>query len=228
MSNEAGSSLATHNTPHTERAINVLDLPQPTAKDRVEFLSDGIFAVAMTLLVLDLKVPDLPHDASSIALFSALLQLWPKFGAFVISFLFLARNWYIHRLVFHSVAKVDYRLSYLNIILLMINCVLPFTTALVSEYPRARVAAAVYVGNMILTPIVIYFMLFEARKGGLLKADLSPQFLTWFRRRHAFIIAVYLVAFPIAYVSAEISVLWIFCYQLFTALPPFFRERQIK
>jgi len=228
MTSEADSSLATHKAPDTARAINVLDLPQPTAKDRVEFLSDGIFAVAMTLLVLDLKVPDLPHDASSAALFNALLQLWPKFGAFVISFLFLARNWYIHRLIFHSVAKVDYRFSYLNIILLMINCVLPFTTALVSEYPHARVAAAAYIGNMILTPVVIYSMLFEARKGGLLKEDLSPQFMSWFRKRHAFIIGVYLVAFPIAYVSAEISVFWIFCYQLFTALPPFFRQRQIN
>jgi uncharacterized membrane protein len=210
------------------QTIKVLDLPQPAAKDRVEFLSDGIFAVAMTLLVLDLKVPDLPHDASSLALLNALLKLWPKFGAFIISFLFLARNWYIHRLILHSVSKVDYRFSYLNILLLMINCVLPFTTALVSEYPHAGVAAAAYIGNMLLTPVVIYGMLMEAQKGGLLKADLSPQFISWFRKRHGVIVAVYLAAFPIIYFSPELSVFWVLCYQLFTALPPFFRQRQVE
>lgn len=172
-------------------------------------LSDGIFAVAMTLLVLDLRVPVLPPDVTSAALFNALLQLWPKFGALLSASFFLVQNWYIHRRVFHSISKVNYRVSYLNIILLMINCVLPFTTSLVSEHPTVRIAAAVYISNMIMTPLAIYSMLLEARKGGWLKADLSPDFMKWFRKRHAFIVGAYLVAFPIAYVSAEVSVFWI-------------------
>lgn len=191
-------------------------------------LSDGIFAVAMTILVLDLKVPSLPSGATSADLLPALLQLWPKFGAFIISFLFLARNWHIHRLVFHAINKVDYRFSYLNFVLLMINCLLPFTTSLVSEYPHSGVAAAAYIGNMILTPFVIFAMLHEANKGRLLKKDLTPEFVSWFRKRHALIVSVYALAFPIAYFSAELSILWILCYQLFTALPPFFRQRQVN
>jgi uncharacterized membrane protein len=220
-------SRARESEAETQTGISVFDLPQPTSKERLEFLSDGIFAVAMTILVLDLKVPSLPHGATSIDLLGPFLELWPKVGAFIISFLFLARNWYIHRLVFHSIGKVDYRFSYLNILLLMINCFLPFTTSLVSEYPHASIAAAAYIGNMILTPFVIFAMLHHAIAFGLVKRDINPEVLRWFRKRHMMIIGVYLVAFPVAYFSAEFSVFWIFCYQLFTALPPFFRQRPL-
>lgn len=215
-------------TSETQSGIGVFDLPQPASKERLEFLSDGIFAVAMTILVLDLKVPSLPHGATSIDLLGPFMELWPKVGAFIISFLFLARNWYIHRLLFHSIERVDYRFSYLNILLLMINCFLPFTTSLASEYPHVSIAAAAYIGNMILTPFVIFAMLHHAIAFGLMKRDIDPEILKWFRKRHMLIIAIYTIAFPIAYFSAEGSVFWIFCYQLFTALPPFFRRRPLN
>ena len=93
--------------PQPTPKISIFKLLEAPAKSRLETLSDGIFAVAMTLLVLDIKVPALPHTATSMELFAALVPLWPKVGAFIISFFFLAKTWDVHRLVVHSLERVD-------------------------------------------------------------------------------------------------------------------------
>jgi TMEM175 potassium channel family protein len=100
-------------------------------KSRLENLSDGIFAVAMTLLVLDIKLPpNLPLELTSAQLFAAVFDLWPKIGAFIVSFFFLAKTWDVQRLVVHSLERVDYTFSIENLLLLLFACGLPFLTSI--------------------------------------------------------------------------------------------------
>lgn len=205
--------------------ISFFKLLEAPSKARLETLSDAIFAVAMTILVLDLKVPPLPSDATSHHLWIALVTLWPKIGAFIISFLFLAKTWDVHRLIFHAVIRVNYSFSILNLMLLMACCLLPFSTSLIAEHSHLTIAAWVYIANMISLPILNYLLWgYATRSRRLTHSGISPAVIDWFNSNHRVVIAVYSVAFPIAYFSSALSVLWIFTFQIVMHLLPFFSE----
>lgn len=119
------------------------------SKHRVEGLTDGIFAVAMTLLVIELKVPD-PHTiGTQEELANALVRLSPKALSWVISFLVLATFWISHHRLFHYVRQVDTGLLWRNIWQLMFVSLMPFSAALLGEYPRTDIAQVAYNGNMV-------------------------------------------------------------------------------
>ncbi len=205
--------------------ISIFKLLEAPSKARLETLSDGIFAVAMTLLVLDIKVPHLPSHTTSAQLFAALFELWPKVGAFIISFFFLAKTWDVHRLILHSLERVDYTFSVANVLLLLFACGLPFSTSLVAEFPHTGIAAGIYLGNMIALPSLNYLMWHHATRGcRLVSKDINPAVVEWFSKNHRLVIAVYSVGFPIAYFNSELSVLWILIFQIVMHVLPFFSK----
>ena len=114
---------------------------------RTEAFSDGVLAIAITLLVLDLRVPVSETLQGSLA--QALADKWPAYAAYVTSFLIIGIIWVNHHGVFELVGRVDRMTLFLNLLLLMAVAAIPFTTALMSEYlrvggPDARTAALVY------------------------------------------------------------------------------------
>jgi len=115
--------------------------------NRTEAFSDGVLAIAITLLVLDLHVPARAGLEGSLA--HNLALDWPAYAAYVTSFLVIGIIWVNHHGVFELVARVDRVTLFLNLMLLMTVVAIPFTTALLSEYlldggPDARTAALVY------------------------------------------------------------------------------------
>ena len=117
-------------------------------KTRLEAFSDGVFAIAITLLVLELAVP---RDAPDLA--KALGDRWPSFAAYVVSFAVIGIMWVNHHAILHNVARVDRPLLFINLLLLMFIAVVPFPTALLAEYLveggwNSKVAAAIYSGNL--------------------------------------------------------------------------------
>jgi uncharacterized membrane protein len=120
-----------------------------TETGRIEAFSDGVFAIAVTLLVLDLKVP---HELDGRTLGSALRAQWPTYLAFVTSFATILIMWINHHRIFTLVGRSDDRLLFYNGLLLLGVTIVPFPTALVAEYVRRdgqRTAAAVYNGTFI-------------------------------------------------------------------------------
>jgi len=114
---------------------------------RTEAFSDGVLAIAITLLVLDLRVP--VSDALHESLARTLAHDWPAYAAYVTSFLIIGIIWVNHHGVFELVGRVDRVTLFLNLLLLMAVVAIPFTTALMSEYLRvggadARTAALIY------------------------------------------------------------------------------------
>src|SRR5258707_7291898 len=98
---------------------------------RVEAFSDGVFAIAITLLVLDLKVPrDVPADH----LAAELLRSWPSYGAFLVSFATIGIMWLNHHRLFTLIHRVDHALLVLNGLLLLTVTVVPFPTSLLAAY----------------------------------------------------------------------------------------------
>jgi uncharacterized membrane protein len=123
--------------------------PDPSKSDtgRVEAFSDGVLAVAITLLVLDLKVPHVGEGS----LWEALLKQWPAYAAYLTSFLIIGVMWVNHHAIFRQIRLVDRSLMLLNLLLLMSIVAIPFGASLVSEYltesgHNGNIAMATYSG----------------------------------------------------------------------------------
>jgi uncharacterized membrane protein len=102
-------------------------------KGRVEAFSDGVFAVAITLLVLDLHLP--ASGSGSVA--HQLLHQWPEYFAYVVSFMVIGIIWVNHHVLFGKLARVDRSLLFLNLLMLLFVALIPFPTSVVSSHLRA-------------------------------------------------------------------------------------------
>jgi uncharacterized membrane protein len=138
-------------TPHAHAASS----HEPSlGKQRIEALTDGIFAVAMTLLVIELKLPEPGAIKAQAQLIEAVVHLLPKFIAWVISFFVLAAFWFGHNRLFHHVTGVPPRLIWANMLLLAAVSLMPFSSALVGEFSGAFFAQALYALNMALLALL--------------------------------------------------------------------------
>ncbi len=122
-------------------------------KHRIDSLVDGIFAVAMTLLVIELKIPESAHVQNNTGLLNAFGHLVPKFISWVISFFVLTLFWFGHHRSFHYVKHVDARLIALNLLFLAFVTLMPFASALSGEYVILLAAQVFYSFNMIMVAL---------------------------------------------------------------------------
>ena len=144
-------------------------------KGRLEAFSDGVFAIAITLLVLDLTVPKGQPDGG---LWAALGREWPSYFAYLVSFLVIGIMWVNHHAVFEKVRTVDRAVLFANLVLLLFTSVIPFPTRLAAEYltsgANARVAMAVYSATMLAAGISYGTLwLVITRDAGILQAHLD-------------------------------------------------------
>jgi TMEM175 potassium channel family protein len=129
------------------------------SKHRIEALTDGIYAVAMTLLVIDLKVPDRHEIASIVALDHALGELVWKAVAWVISFFVLAIFWLSNQRLYHYVRVVDSTLVWRGILQLAFISLLPFSASMIGGYSEAFEAHIIYNGNMVVLALMSLWQL---------------------------------------------------------------------
>ena len=116
--------------------------------ERLTFFSDAVFAIAMTLLVVEVKLPHL-HHATGPELGQALLSLIPNYIGFLVSFLVLGRFWLVHHEVMGLLRESNRRLTTVNLLLLLAVAFMPFPTAVISEYVQLRVGIGFYTGWLI-------------------------------------------------------------------------------
>lgn len=115
---------------------------------RLLSFSDGVFAIAVTLLILDIPVPALTQATAKAHLAGALLKLYPRLLAFAISFFVAGLYWIRHHQLFRAVVRADVPLLWLNLALLFLVCAVPFTTGVFARYTGVDVAVQVYCGNL--------------------------------------------------------------------------------
>ncbi len=156
------------------------------SKSRMEALTDGIFAIAMTLLVLELKVPDLPRSASVSELLQNIGHEAPAFFSFFVSFLYCGLLWIMHHLAMHFIRHLQIALVWLNLLFLMSISVMPFSCGLLGHFLRNRAAQEIYFGNMFVAAALLAVQWLVARKKKLisenepLKAQLMGQQISFF------------------------------------------------
>jgi uncharacterized membrane protein len=178
---------------------------------RIEALSDGVFSIAMTLLILDLRVP---VGAVAQTLPIALMKLWPQFAAYCISFMVLAVYWIGHHNQFHWINRTDRTLLWINVFFLMSIAFLPFTTSLLASYNGERIAVIIYGINVILSGLGLYFhWAYASGIGKLIDPDLDQKAIYITKFRILIGIAFYVITNLLAFYSTTISLI------LFAALP---------
>ena len=152
---------------------HVVDSPR-WGTTRIEALSDGVFAIALTLLVLEIKVPELPRDAAASEVWHEIVGHWPIFFSFLITFMLGGAFWFWHHLSFHAIKHVDGPLCAINLVFLMFVSLLPFSTALLGSFNlRQPVSLAFYFGNQLALGLSLNAHWMYAARHGLLRDDPS-------------------------------------------------------
>jgi uncharacterized membrane protein len=151
--------------------------------ERLAALSDGVFAVAMTLLVLDLRAPAAEAVHSEQDLWRALATLSPRLVMFAMSFLTLGIFWVGQQTQLNHLARSDRSLSWIHILFLFAVSITPFSTSLLAGFPTYRIALLTYWANILFLGAVLYFSWVCAMGTGLVKDDLPLQGATAIKRR---------------------------------------------
>jgi uncharacterized membrane protein len=195
---------------------------------RIEAFSDGVFAIAITLLTLDLRAPVLPPDTSGDAMHGLLLQrlaaMWPNYAAYLMSFAVILVMWVNHHRIFALVRKTDQAFLFWNGLLLMLVSVVPFPTELLAKYfltPAAKVVSAVYAGHGCLIAVAFTTLWRHATRHQSLLASGAQAEVKRLSAQYRFGPLMYLVAFGLAFVSAWASIGMCVLFAVFFSLQGF-------
>jgi uncharacterized membrane protein len=186
---------------------------------RIEAFSDGVFAIAITLLVIEIGVPHVEGKT----LFGALVEQWPSYLGYVISFLQIGVIWANHHNRFRFIVRSDHVLLFLNILFLMCVAFIPFPTALLAEYLQGTertTAGAVYAGTLAVTAVFFTLLwLYAAANYRLVDRNLDPFLLRAMTRRYLAGTLAYLFAFVLSLVNVTASLALIVALALIFVLP---------
>lgn len=185
---------------------------------RVEAFSDGVFAIAITLLILEIRVPAAGSPGS---LGSALARLWPSYLAFLVSFFTIGVMWLNHHRLFTVIQRSSDGLLGLNLLLLFGITFVPFPTAVVAEHilHEGRTAAIFYSGTFVVISIVFNVLWQYVVRRGLLGPAVDHRMVHGISRQYAFGPLCYLVALVVAWFSPTTSVVINLGLAIFFAIP---------
>jgi len=192
---------------------------------RIEAFSDGVFAIAITLLVIEIGVPHLDEEPGGTTLFGALVERWPSYLGYVISFLQIGVIWANHHNRFRFIVRSDHVLLFLNILFLMCVAFIPFPTALLAEYldgtaAERETAGVIYAGTLAVTAVFFTVLwLYAAVNRRLVNRNLEPHLLRTMTRRYLLGTVAYLLVFLLAFVNVAASLALIVALALLFVLP---------
>lgn len=175
--------------------------------DRIAALTDGVFAFAMTLLVLNIDVPSqVPRASANQAIADHLMGLWPDFQVYLIAFVSLAAFWSAHQRQFLYIKRIDGRLLWNNIIALMFIALVPFSTRLAGDYGDVQSAVLPMEVNLLVIGLLFYRQWsYATSRPHLLHRPLDPAFVARAKERSLILIAICLVAMGLSFLSPSWS-----------------------
>jgi uncharacterized membrane protein len=194
---------------------------------RLEAFSDGVFAVAITLLVLNIKIPgiDLPSNKllSDTDLRIALRDGWPMLAAYGTSFATIGIMWLNHHRLYVHIKRTNTGLILLNLLLLLFIVFVPVPTALLAEYivkPDQHLAAIVYSGTYVILACCFNLLWrYASYKNRLLGKNVDTRSVEAISRQYVFGPLSYLIAFGLAFINTPASIIFNFMLALFFAVP---------
>jgi uncharacterized membrane protein len=188
--------------------------------ERLAALSDGVFAFALTLLVLDLRLPEAGGIHSEHGLWRALVGLTPSIVMYLMSFLTLGIFWNGQQTQMNFLARCDRDLTWMYIAFLFAVTLLPFSTKLLAAFISYRTALLVYWLNILLLGAVLYSCWRYANHAGLIKEDTPREIRRAIRRRVVIAQSMYAIGALLCVISTRWSIAFIFVVQLYYAIAP--------
>ncbi len=176
-------------------------------KSRVEAFSDGVFSIVMTLLILDVRVPEVVVT-TNIELWQHLLTLWPLVATYFVTFIVLSVFWINHHFVFHSFAKaVNRQLNLLNLFYLMFIAFVPFSAHLLGNFHQFQAGVIIYGINIFIVVLFARWMTYYIRQHPELLADgLSSRIMKQGNLRGSLALFCYLLGIAVSFFSTELSI----------------------
>ena len=172
---------------------------------RVEAFSDGVFAIAITLLILEIRVPHGEHG-----LWDELLALWPSYIAFLMSFVVILIMWVNHHELLRMAKGVNYPFLFANGFLLLTVTFVPFPTAVLAQNlatAEARTAVAFYCATFVANALCWNLLFATMVRGGLLHQDVTEEAVSKVRRAYYFGVLVYVAATALAFIRPVLGLL---------------------
>ena len=188
--------------------------------DRIAALSDGVFAIAMTLIVLEIHVPDAGPVRSEQDLWSAMLTLGPRLVTYLLSFLTLGIFWSAQQTQLNLFATADRDLSWLQLAFLATVALMPFSTSLLAEFITFRLALVAYWANIFLLGVIVYLAMIYAERRGLLNKTTTPEMTRVIKRRIVAAQGLYAFGALLCLINPLWSIVFIVFVQLNFAIAP--------
>jgi uncharacterized membrane protein len=210
-----------HDRPMTSPDLPSPQLPPPAASatsddderrlfaftlERIVFFSDAVFAIAITLLAIELRLPDLPPGQTDATFIEALGELWPSVFAFVISFVVIAAFWVGHYRTFRYIVDADGRLVAINFGLLFCIAILPFPTSIIAsqgDLPSAVIVYAVF--GLATGTFSTLLWVYPSQVAHLVSPAVTPVIARYVSYRAAVIPIAFAVSIPVALASPYLS-----------------------
>lgn len=192
---------------------------------RLEALSDGVFAIALTLLVLDIRVPAREHVVYEKDLLIAFGKLSPKLLAYFLSFITLGIFWTGHSSQFHFIEKSDTNFNWINLSFLLFVTTIPFTTAFLSEFITFKFAVAIYWLNLFLLGLMLIFTLGYADKHNFFKTHVQKgEIKKAMMRRGMVAQSLYAFGALLCFISTYLSIAVLIIIQLYFVMALFSKK----
>jgi len=188
--------------------------------ERLAALSDGIFAFAMTLLVLDLRVPAMEAVHSEHDLWHGLAALSPRLIMYMMTFMTLGIFWVGQQTQLNHLARSNIRLSWIHIAFLFFVTITPFSTALLAQFTAYRVALLAYWLNILFLGSALYLSWGCATRSGLVKDDIAPEVPAAVCRRIVTAQALYAFGALLCLIGTRWSIAFIAMVQFYYVLAP--------
>lgn len=190
------------NTVNGEEAKKEQVVQGVIGNERIGALSDGVFAIVITLLVLEIKVPQV--DAAELQ--GALIETMPKILSHIVSFVVLGIYWVGHHNMFQHIKRHDRVLLWLNILFLLCVASMPFPTGLIVQYPDQQVAVIVYAATLIAGGLSLGLMWWYASKDHrLVSAEMKQDFMKSVHRRVLVAPLFYFIAILLSFFHVLLS-----------------------
>ena len=192
---------------------------------RIEAFSDGVFAIAITLLILEIKVPHLNGLGDGKSLAQALADLWPSYFAYLLSFVMIGIYWANHHYIFKLYQKTDHAFNLLNVFFLMCISFLPFPTAVLGEYvndAQERHTAIRFYAFGLLLPALSWLLmwLYASRNYRLIDKRLDQKFVGRLSRQYILSMTFYLASLLVSFKSVTVCLGMCVGLTLLYLLPP--------
>jgi TMEM175 potassium channel family protein len=188
--------------------------------ERIAALSDGLFAIAMTLIVLEIRVPPEASVHSEADLGRALVALSPRIIMYLMSFLTLGIFWVGQQTQLNYLSRADRDLAWIHIGFLAAVATMPFSTTLLGEFITYRLAMMIYWGNIVLLGATLYWSWRHARRAGLIKPDAPSHIDRAIEHRILIAQSLYALGMAMCVISTFMSIGFIFLVQIYYAVAP--------